>query len=125
MSTQGRRSGSRSRQTRGTTIDRAAALAPETAFEPQPEPAGPAADAQVLDDRATPIAGSRGPRLGRSFTGAVVGTLLVVGLAFGAALGPGGAFGPKDDGAASGNGDTTALSDGAAGHDGDGGYESG
>ncbi|HUG30716.1 MAG TPA: hypothetical protein VMQ65_09435 [Candidatus Limnocylindria bacterium] len=61
----------------------------ETPFEPSVE---------LLDDHSTAIPGGhRGRGLARSMPGAVVGSILVVGLAFGAALGPGGALGPAGD----------------------------
>jgi hypothetical protein len=73
-------------------------------------PAEPAVE--VLDDRTVPIAaGHRGPSLGRSLSGAIVGTLLVAGLAFGAALGSGGVLGPGSDGPKT---TKTADGDGAA-----------
>jgi hypothetical protein len=71
--------------------------------------------AELLDERATAIPGSRrGRSLGRSLSGAIGGTVLVVGLAFGAALGPGGALGPASGpaqaGAGAGGVDVTAKS---------------
>jgi hypothetical protein len=95
------------------------------------EPVEPAVE--VLDDRTVPIAvGHRGPSLGRSLSGAIVGTLLIAGLAFGAALGSGGVLGPGSDRApatatADGDGadatdatDATDDQNAGAGKDGDG-----
>jgi hypothetical protein len=83
---------------------------------------------ELLEDHSTSIAGTHGRRsLGRSVTGAVAGTLLVVGLAFGAALGPGGSLGQKGDGggaaadAAAGDTATTDGSGGAGSYGTDGG----
>ena len=122
MSTTGRRSGTRSRRRTETTIERAPALEPEP-FAPAAAPAaasfesiGTGSEAQLLDDVATPIAGQRGLRFGRSLGGAVIGTMLVVGLAFGAALGPGGALGPSGERP---GGDTAAVTGNGAGHGGD------
>ena len=97
MATQGRRSGTRRRKTETAASEPVEAPAVATAVIEIIEPA--AADtsgaAELLDDQSVAIAGSRrGFSLGRAFPGAVVGSLLVVGLAFGAA-GPGGALGPK------------------------------
>lgn len=78
-------------------------------------PAEPAVE--VLDDRTVPIAaGHRGPSLGRSLSGAIVGTLLIAGLAFGAALGSGSVLGPGSDGPQA---NKTADGDGVAATDGD------
>jgi hypothetical protein len=111
----------------------AAAVEPELIVDVAPA-------VELLEDHSTSIAPALGRRsLGRSITGAVAGTLLVVGLAFGAALGPAGALGSKTDGAGAGNaaaGDTAANAGGAGagalgadrGADGDGTkdeYESG
>jgi hypothetical protein len=68
-------------------------MAPVAAVEPPFEPS-----VELLDDHSMSIAGGhRGRGLARSMPGAVLGSLLVVGLAFGAALGPGGALGPASD----------------------------
>ena len=109
MATQGRRGGSR--RAAGTT-SRAVAPEPPPALAPAAVPFEP--EAELLDDVATAI-GPRhlGGRLGRSLSGAVVGTLLVVGLAFGAAIGQT----AWRDGSTAAN-DTTAA--GHLGVDGDG-----
>ena len=111
MTTKGRSSGTRARRTRETTIERAPAPAPEAVAEDTP--AAPGAEAQLLDDVATPLAGQPGLRLGRSFAGAVFGTMLVVGLTLGAALGPGGALGPSGERPGD---DTSAVAANGAGH---------
>ncbi len=137
MSTQGRRGGSRRKRSDGanaaapTAVIDTAALASTAAIAPAAaDTAG--ADAELLDDQTVAIAGGRrGFGLGRSIPGAIVGSLLVVGLAFGAA-GPGGILGSKDgntkDGATAAQGDATALGDtagngGEYGDDKDGGYD--
>jgi hypothetical protein len=120
LSTTGRRGGTRPRRSTETTIDRAPAVEPEPIAEVAP--AAPEAEAQLLDDVATPIAGQRGLRFGRSLGGAFVGTMLVVGLAFGAAIGPGGAFGPTGERPTS---DAIAAADGGAGHGGESNGEDG
>lgn len=105
MATQGRRGGTRRRQTDDTAATPPAA-APEIAPVIEPAMAATAAEAELLDERSVTIAGGgRRLPLGRSMSGAVLGTLLVAGLTFGAALGPGGALGPKDAGS---TGDTAA-----------------
>jgi hypothetical protein len=108
MATQGRRGGPR--RTAGSTSG-AAAPAPE------PPPVLQAATvivdpgAELLDDVSSRIAPRRlGGSLGRSLPGAVVGVLLVAGLAFGAALGQ---TASRDT--------TTAANDTTAGHGGDDG----
>lgn len=122
MATQGRRGGSRRKRTDDTAATPPAA-APEIAPVIEPAAAATAPDVELLDDRTVAIAGERrGARFGRSLSGAVLGTLLVAGLAFGAAMGPGGSLGPKSDGpakgeTAAGNG-STAGHEGAAGNDG-------
>ena len=98
MATQGRRSGTRRRKTDTTASAPveapAAAPAPIELIEPAAADTS-GGDAELLDDETVAIAGSRrGFGLGRGLPGAVVGSLLVVGLAFGAA-GPGGLLGPK------------------------------
>ena len=118
MATRGR-SGTRPRRSTQTSIDRAP-IAPEPAIADTAPAAG---DAQLLDDTATTIAPSHARPLGRSLAGAVVGTVLVVGLAFGAALGPGGALGPTSDKTPAGdtaaaNGNTAAGNGGKDGQDG-------
>ncbi len=91
MSGAGRSGGPRARTPRTKAL--APAMAPVEAFETPTE-----ASVELLDDHATSIAGAhRGRGLARSMPGAIAGTLLVVGLAFGAALGPGGALGPASD----------------------------
>jgi hypothetical protein len=55
--------------------------------------------------------GHRARSLGRSLTGAIGATVLVVGLAFGAAMGPGGALGPASDHEKTG---ATTANDGGA-----------
>jgi hypothetical protein len=131
MATQGRRGGTSRKRTSDTNAAQPAPVpapaVPESA--PTIEPAAAATaepEVELLDDRSILIAGSRrGPGLGRALPGAVLGSLLVVGLAFGAALGPGGALGPKVDPS---RGDTTAaLGDGHGGttSDQDGGYDGG
>jgi len=125
MGTRGRRGGSRPKHvdSAGTNAVESAGTAPVTA------PPISEADAEVVEVGSTTIVGGHGARVGRSLAGAVFGTLLVAGLAFGAALGPGGALGPKDDGAGAGSavtgndgstadGDTSAA-DGSEHHDGD------
>jgi hypothetical protein len=117
MATQGRRGSSRRR--RGTDDT---AAAPPAAIEPiQEESIPPAAaltadDAELADDRTVAIGGGRGGRsLRRSLPGAIAGTLLIVGIAFGAA-GPGGAFGPRTD--ASRDVAVEGAGDGSSGGDG-------
>ena len=112
----------RKRGTRRVPADEAAQPIPEPAIVPAIEP-----DVELLDDQTTSIAGGRrGRSLGRSLPGAIVGTLLIAGLAFGAALGAGGDLGPGSDRegasqAADGNGDSagTDQAGGADSHDGD------
>jgi hypothetical protein len=100
MATQGRAKpdGTRRRKTDTATSSpvEASAVAPAAVEIIEPAAADTSSgDAELLDDRTLAIAGSRrGFSLGRALPGAVVGSLLVVGLAFGAA-GPGGALGPK------------------------------
>lgn len=66
----------------------------EPAASIEPAAAHTHADAELLEDTMVAIPGRRGGSLRRALPGAMVGALLVVGLAFGAA-GPGGALGPK------------------------------
>lgn len=97
MATQGRRSGTRRRKTdttAGAPVE-APAVATVAIEAIDPAAADTSSAAELLDDQTLAIAGSRrGFSLGRALPGAVVGSLLVVGLAFGAA-GPGGELGPK------------------------------
>ena len=112
MATQGRRSGTRRKRT-GDAAATPPAAAPENAPVIEPAAASTAADVELLDDRTVGIGGERrGLHLGRSLSGAVLGTLLVAGLAFGAALGPGGSLGPKDAGPTK---DETAAANSGAG----------
>ena len=119
MATQGRRGGSRRTTTTGAGAPGGAPPAAHESLPPTPEPASAAAEpeAELLDDVATAI-GPRhlGMRFGRSLSGAVIGTLLVVGLAFGAALGQ---TAWRDDKSAT-NDTTTAGHYGEYGGDGDG-----
>lgn len=113
MATQGRRGGTR--RTAGTGSGGA-----KPATEAPPElPAATAivdVGAELLDDVSTHIAAQRhGGSLTRSIPCAVIGTLLVVGLAFGAALAP----------TASRDGSTAANDTSAAGHGGDYGGQDG
>jgi hypothetical protein len=104
MATQGRRGGTRRTSTgaSGGSSSRIEAPAPELAAATAIVDPG----AELLDDVSTRIAPRRlGGSLGRSLPGAVVGTLLVVGLAFGAALAP----------TASRDGSTAAMADREAG----------
>ena len=124
MSTQGRRGGTRRRRVEDTAAT-PAVPAIEPAAEPAPEPAAAhTGEAELLDERTAAISGGRpGLRLGRSLPGAIAGTLLVVGLTFGAALGPGGALGPSSDQSAAG--DTTTAQGGAGQGGADGGGKDG
>lgn len=91
------------------------AVVPESlVVEPAPVEPG----AEVLEDSSAPIHSTRrGLPIGKSLPGAIAGTLLVAGLAFGAALGPialtgagagGDATGNPNDGAWGGHEPTTA-----------------
>jgi hypothetical protein len=122
MSAQGRSGGSRRRRASDTQAAASiTTIEPAAAHVSEPE-------VELLDDRSASITGGRrGLRLGRSLPGAVAGTVLVVGLAFGAATGPGGALGPASD-RKDATGDTAvAHSGGAAGGGGsaDRSYEGG
>lgn len=103
----------RTRTPRSRKITTEVALPVAPAIEPSVE---------LLDDHTTAIAGGRrGRGLARSMPGAVIGTLLVVGVAFGAALGPGGALGPASDRGDT-TGDTAAAAGNVGGGSGDGSY---
>ena len=92
-------------------------MAPVAAVEPPMEPS-----VELLDDHSSAITGGhRGRGLARSMPGAVLGSLLVVGLAFGAALGPGGALGPASDRNGA-KGETTAAAGNGGGGAGAGSY---
>lgn len=113
MATQGRRGGTR--RTAGTA---SGASKPATEELPELPAATVIVDpgAELLDDVSTRIAPQRfGGSLTRSIPGAVIGTLLVVGLAFGAALAP----------TASRDGSTATNDTTTAGHGGDYGGEDG
>jgi len=119
MATQGRRGGTRGAAGTGSGAAKSAPEAP---------PELPAATvivddgAELLDDVSTRLAPQRfGGSLTRSVPGAVIGTLLVVGLAFGAALAP---TASRDNSTAA-NDSTTAGHGGDYGDGGDGGYGDG
>lgn len=115
MATQGRRSGSRRKRT-DDTAGTPPEAAPEIAPVIEPATAATAAEAELLEERSATIAGgARRLHVGRSMSGAVLGTLLVAGLAFGAAMGPGGSLGPKD---ATSKGETAAGNTGSGSVDG-------
>lgn len=112
MTSQGRRGGSRRAASTesGTPASPHGSPHADPAPEAVPAPAAGDSGAQLLDDVSTRLAPSRfGNSMARSIPGAVVGTLLVVGLAFGAALAP----------TASRDGSTAARDTSAAGHGGE------
>ncbi len=106
MSGTGRSSAPRTKAPRARARKAATTPALPAAIEPSVE---------LLEDHSRSISGAnRGRGLARSMPGAVVGTLLVVGLAFGAALGPGGALGPASDRSGTTT-DTAAAGNGGGG----------
>jgi hypothetical protein len=140
MSTGGQSGGTRRRRAgAATTMTSVPAIHEEPLAGPAAAPLGPAAappagpgvdpGVELLDDRSISItSGHRGLGLRRSLPGALAGTMLVVGLAFGAALGQGGAHGPARDTDTGKGGTALAGHGGPSGHEGsseDGGATSG
>lgn len=116
MASQGRRGGTH--RAAGTTSGASTNFEPAPAeLAPVPAVASIDADAELLEDVSSRISTHRlGGRLARSLPGAVIGTLLVAGLAFGAAIGQTALRGPSTAG-----GDTSAAGHGGDYGGGDGG----